>query len=171
MAISSQYLQPCEQNTGGLSKIFISDVDNVSTFTLVGDEYTSVSMTDSNVFFKHEFEQDTATMRENASRESRSAVITHEVEFYLTKLSTVQRNAIQSIIDSSTCGVIVIAQDANGQKWVIGYSESQLLDRPLRMTSVEGTTSPAFADDNGSTIILASTDTELARVFIGSVHE
>jgi len=169
MSVSSAFALPCTSSTGGLVNIHISDKANILTFTLSGDEYTSVTMTASNVFFKYEFEQDTAAMRENASRESRSTVVVHEVEFYLTKMTTLQRNAIQAILDSSVCGVVVIAEDANSQKWVIGFSENQLLARPLKISTVEGTTGLAFSDDNGSAIILASSDTELARIFTGTI--
>jgi hypothetical protein len=61
------------------------------------------------------------------------------------------------------------AQDANGQKWVVGYSEGQQKLRPMKMLTIEGGTGTSFTDDNGSTVILQSIDTQLSRVFTGTV--
>jgi hypothetical protein len=169
MSISSSFSLPCSANTGGLSRIWLTDVDNVSSFTLSGGEYTAATMVSSAVFYLFEFEQDTAAMRNNASRENYSTVVSHELEFYLTKLNTTQRNALQDIIDSSTCGMIAIAETANTEKWVLGYSENHTVNRPLKLQSIESTTGAAFTDANGSTVILAGSDTEMPRVFTGTV--
>lgn len=169
MSISSAFSLPCSANTGGLVNVWITDKANVSSFTLSGSEYNAVTMVSSAVFYKYEFEQDTGVYRENVSRENYSTIVSHELEFYLTKMATAQRDALQDIIDSSTCGMVAICEDANGSKWVVGYSENQLLARPLKVQSMEGTTGAAFTDGNGSSVILASSDTEKARVFTGTV--
>jgi hypothetical protein len=81
MSISSGFSQTCTSSTGGLVNIWISDVDNVDQFTLSGSEYNNVSMLNSEVFYRYQFEQDSAGLRENGGKESRSATVTHEVEF------------------------------------------------------------------------------------------
>jgi hypothetical protein len=168
MAISSAFALPCENSTGGVVNIWLTDKSNIDNFTLVGSEYTAVTMLSSS-FFKYEFEQDTSEYKETVSRENYSTVVNHELEFYLTKMNTTQRDALQDLIDSSVCGMVAICQDANGNKWVAGYSEEQLLARPLKVQSMEGTTGKAFTDGNGSSVMLASSDTEKARVFTGTV--
>lgn len=169
MAISSAFSLPCENSTGGIVNIWLTDKANVSSFTLSGSSYNAVTMVSSAVFYKYEFEQDTAEYKETVSRENYSTVVNHELEFYLTKMNTTQRDALQDLIDSSVCGMVAICQDANGNKWVAGYSEEQLLARPLKVQSMEGTTGKAFTDGNGSSVMLASSDTEKARVFTGTV--
>ena len=169
MAISSAFSLPCENNTGGLVNVWLTDIANVSSFTLSGSEYTAATMVSSAVFYSFGFEQDTAEMRNPSSRENYSTVVNHEIEFYLTKLNTAQRDALQDIIDSSTCGMCAIVEDANGNKWVLGYSENQTTARPLKLQSIESLTGKAFTDANGSTVILASSDTEMPRVFTGTV--
>lgn len=169
MSITEGYSQPCTASTGGLVNLWLTDKDNVTSFTLSGSEYNAVTMNASAVFYKYEFEQDTGGLRQNGTRESRSSIVTHEVEFYMTKLSTTQRDALQAIIDSSICGLIAIAEDANGQKWVLGYSENFGTARPLKFASSEGATGVAFSEDNGTTVMLSSSDNELARIFTGVV--
>lgn len=169
MAISTAFSLPCENNTGGLVNLWLSDKANVSSFTESGGEYTAVTMTSSNVFYKYEFEQDMAEYTNPATRENSSTLVNHNIEFYLTKMSTTQRNAIQALFDSSTCGMVAIAEDANNNKWVVGYSENFGTARPLKIASTEGGTGKAFTDGNGTTVNVASSDNELARVFTGTV--
>ena len=80
-----------------------------------------------------------------------------------------RRNAIQAIFDSSTCGMVGIAEDANNNKWVVGYSANFGTARPLKIASTEGGTGKAFTDGNGTTVNIASSDNELAKVFTGTV--
>ena len=169
MSLSSGFSQTCTNVTGGISNIWLTDKANVASFTLSGSEYTTATMVSSAVFYKYEFEQDTAAMRNNAARENYSTVVAHELEFYLNKISTSQRDALQDIIDSSTCGIIALAQTANGEVWTLGYSENQLLARPMKVSSMESTTGAAFTDGNGTTVMLASSDTEMPRVYTGTV--
>ena len=70
MSISAAFSLPCENNTGGLVNIWLTDKSNVASFTLTSNEYTAVTMNASAVFYKYEFEQDTGVYRENVSREN-----------------------------------------------------------------------------------------------------
>lgn len=169
MAISTGFSLPCSNNTGGLVNVWLTDAANVTSFTLTAGAYSAVTMNGPAVFYKFEFEQDTAEYRENVSRENFSTKIDHELEFYLTKMTLASQAAIQSIIDSSTCGVIAICEDANNNKWVVGYSENFLKGRPLKISTVASTTGKAFTDGNGSTVTLMSVDNEAALTFTGTV--
>ena len=169
MSISSAFSLPCENNTGGLVNIWLTDKANVSSFTLSGSSYNAVTMVSSAVFYKYEFEQDLAEYTNPASRENSSTLVNHNIEFYLTKMTATQRDANQSLFDSSTCGMVAIVEDGNTNKWVVGYSENFALARPLKIASTEGGTGKAFSDGNGTVVNLASSDNELARDFTGTV--
>ena len=65
--------------------------------------------------------------------------------------------------------MVAIAEDANGLKWVVGYSENFTTDRALKITSDTTTTGKALTDLTGSTIVLMSEDNEKVRSFTGSV--
>lgn len=170
MSITESFTQACTSSTGGIVSIWLSDRDNVSSFGLSGTEYNSVTMNSSSVFYKYDFEQDTGFFRFNGARENRSTTVDIELEFYINKMSTAARNAVQAIIDSSTCGIIAIVEDSNGAKWVAGYNESPVLgNRPLKLRSAEGTTGGAFTDDSGITPVLGVTHKDMPRVFTGTV--
>ena len=59
-------------------------------------------------------------------------------------------------------------KDADGTKWVAGYSENQLKERPLRLTSDTTVTGKGMTDLKGSTIILSTTTNEKARTYTGA---
>ena len=169
MSLSSAFTAPCEGNTGGGVNLWLANKADVVSFTEVGGEFTLAVMEAGKTFFKYEMEQDTLEYTNPVSRENHSSIINHNIEFYLTKMSTTQRNAVQALIDSSICGLVAIVEDANNNKWVVGYSSNFGTARPLKLASTEGGTGKAFSDMNGTTVNLASSDNELAKVFTGTV--
>jgi len=169
MTLTAGFTKVCESRSGGLLEIFLANEADVDTFTLSGSEYSAVVMSGGAVFFKFEFEQDTAEIRETVTLENGSTSAVHELEFFLAKLRTLVRDAIQEIIDASACGVIAIAKDANGKQWVLGFNETALKERPMRILSDTTASGKAFTDLNGSTVILQSLDGTKAREFTGTV--
>lgn len=166
MAISSARTKVCSAVSGGLNSIWLIDEADLTSFTLTGEAYSAYTVTGS--FYKFEFAQDSAEFRETASRENNSTSILQEVEFAFTGLSQTDRDHIQDIIDSSTCGIVAIVKDADGTKWVAGYSENQLKERPLRLTSDTTVTGKGMTDLKGSTLVLSTTTNEKARTYTGA---
>lgn len=170
MAITSGRSKVCGPISGGVKTIFLADAVNVTSFTLGTSDYTDVVMEAAELFYKFEFDQDTAEFRENTERsDNGGSITTQELEFFFKGMTTTDRDAIEDIIDSSTCGIIAIVEDQDGLFWTLGYSEKQLKERALEMTSVATLTGKLFSDAKGSTIILSSTTNELAREFTGTV--
>ena len=159
----------CEARSGGLKTIWLANKEDITSFTLTGSLYSAVTMVVTKVFYKFEFEQDTAEVRESVSRENGSTSASHEVEFFTPKMSQVNRDAIQQIIDQSNCGIVAIVEDANLNKWVVGYSETFTVDRGLKISSDEALSGKALTDLNGDTVIIASQDNEKMRTFTGTV--
>jgi len=160
---------PCESRSGGVATIFLTDRDNVASFTLTVDLYTAVVMVGPAVFFKFEFEEDTAELRENGSLENGSTQMIHEIEFFVPKMTQTSRNRIQELFDSSACGMIAIVEDNNNNFWVVGYSENFLLKKPLKMLTDASGSGKVFTDLNGHTVTVQSTDNEKMRTFTGAV--
>ncbi len=170
MSLTAGLAKVCVAHSGGVSQIHLANVEDVASFTLVSEEYTTAVMVSSAVFFKFEFEQDTAERRENGTvSEGGSLAFVHEIEFFIGKLSTVNRTALAEIADQSVCGMIAIVTDANATDWVVGYSENNLLSRPLRLATDASLSGKAFTDLSGSTLTLTATDNEKARVFTGTI--
>ncbi len=167
--LTAGFVKTCAARSGGLVEVFLANRDDVDTFTISGGIYTAVSMVGSGVFHKFEFEQDTANLLETATRENGSLKIDHILEFFLGKLDQTQRDRLQEIADASNCGMVAIVKDANVQRWVVGYSENFLKERPLELQTGAGDTGKAFTDLNGTTVTIASGDNEYSRTFTGTV--
>jgi hypothetical protein len=169
MSLTAGLTIPCENRAGGLIKVYLANVDDVTSFTFAGGVYTGATMAGGAVFFEFEFEIDTAERRENGVRENGSGKYTHEVEMFLPKLNSTLRDRMQEIMDASACGVIAIVEDSNSLKWVVGYSEGYLKKRPLKLQSDASLSGKTFTDLNGATIILQSDDTTKDVEFTGVV--
>lgn len=159
----------CGARSGGMSALYLADASDVTSFTQTGNLWSAVTMVGAALFKKFEFEQDTASFKEDGGVENGSTKVDHTIEAYFGKMTQTNRDRMQDILDSSVCGVIAIIVDNNGQKWVAGYSTNFLKDRPLRKSVVAGDSGKAFTDQNGQTLTLSSTDNELMRTFTGSV--
>lgn len=170
MTLTAGFTKACESVSGGVLQIWLANEADVTSMTLTGTEYSAIVMNGAAVFYEFQFTQDTAEIRENVARnDSGNISVTHELEFYLPKMSTTQRDAIQEIIDCSPCGIIAIAKDSNGNQWVQGYNETALKARPMRILTDTTTSGTSFSDSNGSTVVLQSIDGEKARVYTGTV--
>lgn len=166
MAIAAARTKVCSAVSGGLNSIWLMDEADLTSFTLTGEAYSAYTTTGS--FYKFEFAQDLAEFRETGARENNSYQNTQEVEFAFTGLTQTDRDHIADIIDSSTCGIVAIVKDSDGVKWVVGYSENQGKERPLKLTSDTTLTGKGMTDSKGSTLVLSTTTNEKARTYTGA---
>lgn len=169
MALTAGYTKSCTAKTSGVKFVHLVDEADVTTFGLVGEDYTSVTMDGGAVFKKYEFESGEAEYKETTNQVNGNGEVLHELQFFLGRMSGDSRTAVQEIIDSSNCGMIAIVTDNNGVQWAAGYSENFLKEEPLRLTSGEHTTGKAKTDISGRDVILTSSDNELARVFTNTI--
>ena len=159
-------------NSGGGINIWVAKQAQVTDFTLTGEEYTAVTMSDvAELFVKYEFQENSAEFKEVVTRENGSMKVVDTVEFYSEKMTTAQRTAIQELMDESQCGLIIIFEDSNGIKWVIGYGEKFGKSRRAQLQTSEAGTGKNLTDPNGASILLDYETTEKARVFTGTVPE
>ncbi len=169
MTLTAGFTKDCLARSGGLVEVHLANRDDVSSFTLTGDKYTAANMVGGAVFFKFEFDQDSANFAQNATRENRSLLIEHILEFILGRIDTDQRNRLQEVADASNCGMFAIIKDANGLFWVLGFSEKFLKERPLELQTGASDTGKAFTDANQTVVTMRAADTEYSREFVGTI--
>jgi hypothetical protein len=124
------------------------------------------------VFYKFQCEQDTVTFKTTASTSEKGiTTLTPVIEFYKRGMSVVERNSFQEIIDTcAACGVVLIIEDANSQKWVFGYSDKYLKERPVKSVSgSEASIGSKISDDNGIKMVMTCTGIEMPKTFSGTV--
>ena len=174
--ITAGFTKTCASRSGGCKNIWIANTTDIASagFTLSGGAYTGVTMESGKVFYKFEFDEDTAEHRWNGSSEGFSTQVTNEVEFFLGLMSLTMRNALQELLDQSPCGLVMIVEDNNGTKWVYGYSEnfpatSGVSGRPMKVQSTEAASGKVFTDANGGNVVMQSICNEYPRTYTGSV--
>lgn len=163
------YSKVCGLQSGGMKSLYMAICADVTSFTLQSTSYSAATMESGKVFKEYQFEQDSFELKEAVTLENRSKKVTHTIEFYLAKMSATSRAALQEIIDNSDCGLVAICEDNNGVKWTVGYSESHLKTRALELKSGALTSGKKLSDPNGTTITLESEDTDLMRIFTGTI--
>lgn len=163
----------CEAVSGGLVQAWLISANDLkedgTSVTIAGGVVTTITPKATKIFKEFQFELDTAERRQTASLENGSLSILHEIEFFVKKLTSAQRNAIQEIYNESSCGIVAIVKDANNLKWLVGYSEDFTTLRPLRLASGAELSGKAFTDLNGETVTVSGTDNTKDLEFTGTV--
>lgn len=163
----------CESVSGGLLQSWFIASDDLesdgTSVTFAGGVATVITPKAGKVFIEFEFEQDTGERRQTATFENGSLSILHEIEIFIKKLTTAQRDAIQEIYDQSGCGIVAVVKDANALQWLVGYSVKFTNLRPLKIITGTELSGKAFTDLNGETVIIGSTDNAKDVEFTGTV--
>ena len=163
------YTKICGLISGGINQIFFVLTEDLTSFTLVGEEYTAVTMEAAKLFVEYDFKQDECELKMDQLGENGASKFTNAIEFMLDKLSTNSRTAIHALVDTGTCGVIAIIVDNNAQKWVLGYSEAHLKKRPLEVATGVGTTGKGLTDANSMILTLQADSKDMPRIFTGTI--
>lgn len=159
------------KNGGGKSTLWVAKAANVASFTLAaaGEEYETVTMEAAEVFTPYTFGLDSLELKVTRTRENRAVKYVVNLEAMLELMSQTQRDAIEELDNESASGLIMIAEDNNGNKWVLGYSEKHGKTRPIETLSGEGTTGKGLTDANGDTLNFGNEQAEYPRTFTGVV--
>lgn len=167
------FVRECGLRSGGGTTLYLAKKEDVDEFTLgtLADatKWATVTMVATAKFSKYEFEPKTCEFKQDVSIENGSAKVTKSIEFMLPKMSQASRDAVEEIKLNSSCGLVGICVDANGQAWVVGYTDAHKMEYPLGLATGAGTTGKALTDANGWTVTLTCEDTEEARTFTGVV--
>ncbi len=168
MAITTALSQICQAWSGGLQRLYLVDKADVTSMTLTGQQYSAITMVSAKVFKEFEFTEDLAERREVSTRADSGSISTvGEIEFFVKGFDNTNRTSLAEIIASSTCGMIAIAVDFQGTKWVHGYNE--LSKRAMRVANITSNGGKKLADSIGSTVVLHNETPEIARIYTGTV--
>jgi hypothetical protein len=165
------YNPACGSRSGSINRIWLALATEVTSLALETGKknYDTITMESTNVFKDYKFEKNTAELRFSDVRENGSFKSDGVLELMLAKLTQESRDSIQELADNSNCGLIAIVEDANGTKWVVGYTEKHGKARPLELRTNEGTTGKGLTDTNGDVLTLGCDAGEKFRTFTGTV--
>jgi len=174
--ITSDILIDCnsENRRGGGKRIFVANIDNISSFTAGSlHDYTAVTMdTTSDVWYEIEAEFETVSANQEGSTENGSNAGENTIEAFVPKMDKTKAKAIQELFES--CKVVVIVETYNvattsNLSFVYGYDEVLKEKGAMRM-SVTSTLEAEIQGQNGYTLTFTGMFAEVAREYVGTIE-
>jgi hypothetical protein len=145
-ALDGNIVKSCDNNTGGVRKMYIADYDNITAITVAGspEEITAVTMVASTLFYEFEFNRNTSSFTEDVAIDltSGSTYFNQGVNLMLNRREASKRDAIEKLIAGQK-KLVIIVLDSNGIYWLFGKDEGSYA------TTITGGSGIAKADKNG----------------------
>lgn len=154
VSFSGGIAKNCDNNQGGLTKVYLTDFDNISSFTQSGGTVSSITMAAASYFYEFEFNRNSATFTEDLvkSVEAGSALFEQTLTLTIPRRDVSKRNTLSLLTQRD---LAVIIKDSNGYFWYPGEVEGMYLSES---TSTSGT-----AKVDGSNYVLTLKGFELER--------
>lgn len=171
MALSG-YTKIAEKKNGGIRLLGLINSGNITAVTLNQSRTAiiSLSLMPGTKFAKYEFREDEAEYRETVTMDNGSLVVEHELRFLLEKMGSFTTGAVNEIIRTSYGGIVALVVTANNNGIIVGHSIEFEKERPLRLSSITGTTGLRLRDETGEIVTLRSEDVAKALDFEGNLN-
>tara|TARA_R100000951_G_C2588785_1_gene164352 strand:+ start:64 stop:597 length:534 start_codon:yes stop_codon:yes gene_type:complete len=158
MALAAGLAKSCGALNGGIKRVGIANLDDLTLSNWTFDASTNLVTTVEAEFWEFEFEQDTAEIRESAEMTNGVTIYTQEIEIYLRGHNNTIRTALNEF--QNNCGFAVVAEDMNGVLYLMGASDALGFERPVKLASEAFTSGKELADLSGSTVTLSCISTD-----------
>lgn len=156
VSFSGGISKDCENNIGGLTKVYLTDFDNITGYTQSGGTVSSISLAASSYFYEFEFNRNSATFTEDLvkSVEAGSALFEQTLSLTIPRRDVSKRNTLSLLTQRD---LAVIIKDSNGLYWYPGAAEGIYLS--------ESTSTTGTAKADGSNYVLTMKGFEQARAY------
>jgi len=181
MAIDSGLLVDCGDlnAVGGIRQILITDLDNIATLspTTLATDHIVTSVTATVPWARFEFKNETASLTITGAKEGGSTSYECALAFYIPDIDGARFHELSNL--ESTCPVALIEMNS-GKMFVVGlsykYENISAGTTPwvrnqtyANLSTIEGGTGAAYADDNGVTVTLTARQFELPLEYSGAI--
>jgi len=181
MPIDSGLLVDCGDlnAVGGIRQILLTDLDNIATVapTTAATDHIITGLTVTNPWARFEFKNETAALAITGTKEGGSTAYECALSFYIPDMTANRMAELSDLED--VCPVAMVEMNS-GQIFVIGlsyrYENLSASSTPwtrnqtyANLTSIEGGTGSAYADDNGLTVTLTARQFELPFNYSGAI--
>jgi len=145
VTFSGGIAKDCANNIGGLTKVYLTDFDNIVGYTQSGGTVSSIIMASASKYYEFEFNRNSATFTEDLvkSVEAGSALFEQTLTLTIPRRDVTKRNTLSLLTQRD---LAVIIKDSNGLFWYPGQEEGMYLSES---TSTSGT-----AKADGSNYVL-----------------
>lgn len=146
----------CENNIGGLTELYLTDFDNITSYVQTGGTVSSIIMASASFFHEFVFNRNSATFQEDLvkSVEAGSALFEQTLTVTIPRRDVAKRNRLALLTQRD---LAVIFKDSNGLYWYPGQDEAMYLGES---TSTSGT-----AKADGSNYVITLKGFEIDRAY------
>lgn len=161
-AFSGSIPKDCDNNMGGLNKVYLTDFSNVLGLSASGGTISTIIMATSSYFYEFIFNRNSATFTEDLSKsvEAGSALFEQTVTITIPRRDVTKRNTLSTLTQRD---LAVIVKDSNGIYWYPGQVEGMYL---AESTSTSGTNK---TDGSNYVLTLKGFEQERASVVVGTI--
>lgn len=142
------FSKACSKNVSGNTRIFVAESANVSAITVTAGEISGI--TGAGAFKEIETDFDTILRTEEKIAGKLNHAYDVSVDMKFAKPNTALNTLRDSLGDASPCGMIALVRDGNGEWWLVGYNELDLLTRPLYLSQDNFTSGAELIDPEGN---------------------
>ena len=184
MAIDNGILISCAdlQAVGGIREIFLTNLDNIAgiTYDTATGKHDISSLTTTVDWARFEFKHEVAAMTINGTKENGSTAYEVGLNFYLPNITGAKFHELMNLsYDPGAC-IVACVKLNSGKQFVIGLSEryealsggsTQWLRNQTfaNLTTIEGGSGSAYADDNGVTVTIMARQFDLPYEYTGTM--
>ena len=149
----------CAKNVGGNATLFWTEMASMTSFTVTAGEISAVTPNATARFMEAQGDIDTIVRKETGEGVGNNIKYVHRLEVKFQKPSTALNTLRNSLADASPCGILAIVQDNNGKCWLMGWNQTDLKLRGLRLKqdSIESGAKPS--DEANQCTIALETET------------
>ena len=181
MAIDTGLLVDCGDlnAVGGIRQILLTDLSNVATVapTTGAADHIVTGFTVTNPWARFEFKNETAALAISGTKEGGSTAYECALSFYLPDVDAGRWAQLKKI--EPECPVALVEMNSGVMLlvgWSYKYENLSESSTPwvrnqtyANLTSIEGGTGSAYADDNGVTVTLTARQFELPLEYSGAI--
>lgn len=153
-------------NVGGLSEIYLANIEDVATVTVgttgaTAGQITAIGMTGAAKFKKYSFRRGNASMTSTGNRADAAGTSFQmtEISASFNRMDLAKHNEFNAIAKGN---LYAICKDRNGEYWFVGYNH-------YVTAAVTAQSGAASGDANNYTVTLSSETNELPINVLSSV--
>ena len=151
----TKYARSCSRNTPGNSKVFLTEIANVTSITVTSGEVSAVTMSGTTKFVQYGADADTIQLT-SEGKGGTTYNQTKNLVMKFSKKTALSIAAVNALRDAVPCGLAAIRIDSNGQCFLSGYNATDKGGRPYdKMTdNFDSGTKPDDEGANSYTVTL-----------------
>lgn len=147
--LTQGYAIDCRDNVGGIKSVYLSNFDNVTSYTSSAGVISALTQAVGKSFFKYNLEKENGQFDEKLipSVDNGTAYYEGTLTHTVKKITAAMQQEIRLI---GLSRLFIIIEDNNGTFWTFGA------DNGADLTEAASSTGKAFGDMNGTTLTFSS---------------